>query len=135
MTLQTLKGRVEIAPLSKPRMTVRDKWLDPPRKCVSAYWRYKDRLKAAIQCDFTPGRVDLSFAIPMPKSWSKKKKADMNCKVHTSRPDRDNLDKGFLDALFKEDSTVHSGYLDKYWAYDAAIEYCIFELDPDEKRK
>lgn len=49
--------------------------------------------------------------MPMPKSWSKNKKASMDREPHTSRPDVDNLAKLALDALngvaYKDDALIY----------------------------
>jgi Holliday junction resolvase RusA-like endonuclease len=34
---------------------------------------------------------------------------------HRAKPDRDNIDKAILDALFPDDSVVAEGYLCKLW--------------------
>lgn len=46
----------------------------------------------------------------------------MNKQPHKSRPDLDNLVKGFKDALLKEDSHIHK-YINvkKVWGYHGAI--------------
>ncbi len=53
------------------------------------------------------------FAIP--KSCSKKEKAEYKGEPHQQRPDRDNIDKGILDALFGDDSIVWDGRMRKFW--------------------
>lgn len=56
------------------------------------------------------------FILPMPKSWSEKKKEQMNNEPHLQRPDLDNLLKALLDALMKEDSVIWKlGMLEKRW--------------------
>ena len=56
----------------------------------------------------------------MPKSWSKKKKAEMDGKPHQSRPDLDNMVKS-LDALVAEDSGIWDLSAKKFWSYNAFI--------------
>jgi Holliday junction resolvase RusA-like endonuclease len=52
----------------------------------------------------------------MPKSWSKKKRKAMNLQPHESKPDLDNLLKGFKDALCENDSFVHTyDQIKKVW--------------------
>ena len=63
----------------------------------------------------------VTFYIPMPKSWSKKKKALMHGTQHQQKPDIDNLLKAVLDATMKEDCTVWSICTHKRWAYEGAI--------------
>jgi Holliday junction resolvase RusA-like endonuclease len=110
---------IKIKPIAKPRMTRRDKWLKPPRKCVSEYWAFKDELnKHNIYIDDS---LNITFMIAMPKSWSKKKKRIFAGTPHKQRPDADNLVKSVLDCLLKEDSHVYKIHAEKYWDYDDKI--------------
>jgi len=58
----------------------------------------------------------LYFYIPMPKKWSKKKKAQMHGQLHLRTPDESNLLKAFEDALSISDEGISqmSG-LGKFW--------------------
>lgn len=66
-----------------------------------------DVIKALISWNY-----DLIFHIPIPKSWSKKKKAEMNHCFHQVKPDIDNLFKAFTDTVFYQteynDSSIHT---------------------------
>jgi Holliday junction resolvase RusA-like endonuclease len=97
-----------VEPCAKPRMTRSDKWKKRP--CVIKYRKFCDALRLeAEKNNYSPGNsLSLTFHISMPKSWSKKKKAEMEGKPHQQRPDLDNLLKAFKDALLKEDSNVHT---------------------------
>ena len=53
--------------------------------------------------------------------WSKKKKHEMDGKPHQSRPDKDNLEKALLDAIYEEDSHVWDSRVTKVWGYYGAI--------------
>ena len=108
---------IYIEPMGKPRMTQRDKWLTPPRDCVKRYRRYSDAIKKAMKGVDLDDVYCVSWTcyLPIPKSWSKKKKAAMAGAYHKQKPDRDNIDKGILDSLFKDDSGVCAGVLRKYW--------------------
>ena len=57
----------------------------------------------------------------MPASWSEKKKKEMDGKPHQQKPDIDNLEKAFLDALCKDDSYVYAHAGEKYWGREGAI--------------
>ena len=66
--------------------------------------------------------LDIKFVIPMPTSWSEKKRVEMDGKPHTQRPDLDNLIKAFKDALLIEDSHVHTYHnMKKTWGRNGAI--------------
>jgi Holliday junction resolvase RusA-like endonuclease len=64
----------------------------------------------------------------MPRSWSKKKRDDFRGKPHLPTPDKDNLEKAFLDALFSKrtgrktsDSHVWDGRVVKLWDDEGSI--------------
>jgi Holliday junction resolvase RusA-like endonuclease len=60
--------------------------------------------------------ASIKFFIPVPKSWSKKKKKQYHKQLHQSRPDLDNLLKAMTDSLCEEDKYIaHYGELAKYW--------------------
>lgn len=50
----------------------------------------------------------VTFVMPMPPSWSKKKRDDHRGKKHQQVPDLDNLVKAFKDAILKRDEYVHT---------------------------
>ncbi len=109
-----LIGRREyrILPVPKPRMTQRDKWKSRP--CVLRYRHFKDQVRALnIKL---PYRYKVTFHIPMPKSWSNKKRVQMNGAPHMQKPDKDNLEKALLDSIYGDDSHVWSGWAEKRWA-------------------
>jgi Holliday junction resolvase RusA-like endonuclease len=111
--------RIAITPVAKPRMTRSDKWNERP--CVTAYRKFKDDLREAIG-DFVLGdALWIQFYLPMPKSWSKKKKDEMRGKPHKATPDLDNLEKGLLDALLLHDSQIWHMDASKFWADEGAI--------------
>jgi Holliday junction resolvase RusA-like endonuclease len=111
-----------ITPVPKPRMTVSDRWKKRP--IVIKYRKYCDALRAETEKQKfqITNPLSIVFVIPMPKSWSKKKKMFMDSKPHCSRPDLDNLIKAFQDALAEEDSHIHTyGKMHKMWGYEGKI--------------
>lgn len=111
---------IDINPCPKPRMTRADRWKKRP--AVMKYWAFKDKL--LLLCKEKPkGEVFLIFHVPMPKSWSQKKKDKMLGEKHQQRPDIDNYTKAFLDCLCEEDSHVWHTDCYKYWAVEGSIEY------------
>jgi Holliday junction resolvase RusA-like endonuclease len=119
----------EINPMGKPRMTQRDKWAKRP--AVTKYWQFKDKLKEqAVKLGFEMPEANyhMTFQIPMPESWSKKKKEQMNGKPHQQKPDKDNIEKAFTDALCKDDSYIWDGRTTKIWGYTGKIEVVITEV-------
>ena len=109
--------------IAKPRMTQADSWKKRP--IVLRYWEYKDDIKNwGFQNNFKlKEEIYVKFYIPMPKSWSVKKKAEMLYKKHQQRPDIDNLLKGLMDAFLEEDSHVHTVYAQKFWDSEGSIEF------------
>ena len=58
----------------------------------------------------------ITFFIPVPKSWSAKKKKQYHGTLHQSTPDIDNLVKATFDSLTSEDKFIgHIGCLCKRW--------------------
>jgi Holliday junction resolvase RusA-like endonuclease len=112
---------IKINPIGKPRMTQRDKWSKRP--AVLKYWAYKDFLilEAKRQGYELNNVLQAEYFIEMPSSWSKKKKSEMHLKPHQNKPDIDNIDKGIMDALLKNDSAVYKSHTSKYWAYEGEI--------------
>ncbi len=123
---------IDIIPMGAPRMTQRDKWFTNPnhvdpkkrqRPVVTKYFDFKNSL--VYQCKkigFELGdTIDIVCLIPMPDSWSKKKKERMNGLPHKVKPDWDNVAKGIQDALKKSDSSVWKASIEKRWAYNGSI--------------
>ena len=104
-------------------MTHADTWKKRP--VVLKYWAYKDHIRTwAWKNTFNlSNEVWAIFYIPMPKSWSKKKKDKMRNTAHKQRPDIDNLLKGLMDALLEEDSHIHTVWAKKIWADQGSIEF------------
>lgn len=58
----------------------------------------------------------ITFFIPVPKTWSQKKKKLYHGTLHQAKPDLDNLLKAATDSLLSEDKVVaHYGELCKVW--------------------
>lgn len=103
--------RYPVEPMAKPRMTRSDKWKQ--RDCVMRYRVFKDacRLHGVV----VPESADVTYVVPMPASWSQKKRDRMRGMPHQQRPDLDNFDKGLLDAVHDEDSHVWQLHSRKIW--------------------
>lgn len=117
MSTKTSK-EYNITPVAKVRMTQRDRWHKRP--ATTKYWTFKDELRA-LGATFDNGEA-ITFIIPMPESWSKKKKELMNGTPHQQRGDIDNYLKAYFDCIFDDDSHIYkiSG-LEKYWGYKGKI--------------
>lgn len=121
----------DVVPIGAVRMTKSDTWkLNPnhpnpklrQRKAVQKYFTFKTLITLqANQMRYVLGQtLDIVFLLPMPSSWSDKKKEAMNgmpCKV---KPDIDNLVKS-LDCLNRQDQEIWILKAQKYWAYKGSI--------------
>jgi Holliday junction resolvase RusA-like endonuclease len=86
---------------------------------IEKYNQYKiDLLALCKSKSFTlPSQgLCISYYIPVPKSWSEKKKKLYHGTLHQSTPDIDNLVKATFDSLVREDKYVgHIGSICKRW--------------------
>ncbi len=113
-----MKIILNVIPVPKPRMVQSDKWKTNPydrnpnrrqRPAVTAWFAYQIELRNETRKhNFVLGdRLPfITFYLPMPKSWSRKKRAAMFEKPHQQKPDADNLEKAFLDALCADDAYI-----------------------------
>ena len=114
-----------VVPVPKPRMTQRDKWQKRP--AVMRYRAFCDDLRAH-KCTLPESGSHVIFHMPMPKSWSKKKRAEMLGQPHRQKPDVDNLTKAILDAVLKDDSGVWDMRTTKIWSDIGCIEIRDMQL-------
>jgi Holliday junction resolvase RusA-like endonuclease len=119
---------VPVTPVAKPRMTQRDKWKKRPR--VMAYRAYCDELRLRAGRYELPEQFHVVFQIPMPTSWSVKKRERMIGTPHRQRPDVDNLVKALADALCVDDSHLWDVRATKLWADHGSIS--IRQLETSE---
>lgn len=108
-----------IKPNTKPRMTSSDKWKKRP--CVVRYWAFKAKVRE-LGIIVPEGGSHIIFYIPMPKSWSKKKKSEWSGTPHQTTPDKDNLEKALLDAIYDNDAHIWDSRVTKVWAYEGGID-------------
>lgn len=75
----------------------------------------------------------LLFYVPVPKSWSKKKKRMYHGTFHQSRPDLKNLLQAFEDSLMTEDKGIaYYTHLGKLWVNEEAGWIEITVTDPSK---
>jgi len=103
----------DIEPMGAVRSTQGSKWSSRSQK----YYAHMNLTKyLAMEQHYAPGKsLRATFVIAMPKSWSKKKRADMLHAPCESKPDIDNIIKWWLDSLCAEDKQVHSVNCRKVW--------------------
>lgn len=105
---------------------------------VLRYLKYKELLAWAAREHYKsdpmsgPIEANLTFFMPIPDSWSKKKQDRFDGQPHTSKPDRDNLEKGVLDSfnkiVWKDDGQVCDGRTRKFYSREPRIEIEIKEV-------
>lgn len=110
--------KYDIIPCAKPRMTQKDKWSRRP--ATENYWFFKDEVKK-LGLHLPESGAHIIFMMPMPKSWSKKKKLKMVGTPHKQVPDLDNLIKGLGDAVYQDDSCISDISASKIWAEKGMI--------------
>lgn len=118
---------VPCVPVGKPRMTRRDKWKQRP--AVMRYREFADRVRAAA------GKVPAAEQVKSlswlacfapPPSWPKEKRINAIGRLHRVKPDRDNLDKAILDALYPDgDQAIAVGKIQKVWDWRPSLEIRI----------
>lgn len=101
-------------PMGKPRMTQRDVWQKRP--VVLRYRAYCDCIRFhAKQIPKRPVSLQIRAYLPMPPSWSERKRQAFEGAVHRQKPDYDNIAKAVGDALFQDDSLIVCGSCTKFW--------------------
>jgi len=131
--------RIDVPPMGAVRMTKSDTWKTDPnhpnplkrqRDCVRRYFEFKRRiLEASNNSGFIlDNSIYVIFYLPMPKSWSEKKKKQYLGKPHKSRPDLDNLIKAVMDSLRKEDGDIYRICAEKRYDYAG---YILLKSFPD----
>lgn len=105
---------IPIIAIGKPRMTRSDRW--NKRDCVVRYREWCDALRAMVgKVPENPVALEWIAYLPMPNSWSRKRREQMRGQLHRTKPDRDNIDKAIMDALFKNDAIIAMGMQRKHW--------------------
>jgi Holliday junction resolvase RusA-like endonuclease len=130
--VKTITVSVNIKPIGAPRQTRADRW--KKRKCVTEYHIYRDGLNAAFAkagvslADLgSCHRMDWYAEIPLKKSYSKVKCEKLCNRVHTEKPDKDNIEKGIMDSLYRDapdgidDKEVACGWTQKTWCRAGSV--------------
>jgi Holliday junction resolvase RusA-like endonuclease len=109
-----------ITPSPYVRQTRADKWKKRPS--VLKYRAFRDEVALHIK-ELPADFFHVVFLIPVPMSWSEKKKAKMIGRPHLGTPDKDNLEKGLFDAVYRfgDDGHIWNSSSTKLWAGIGAI--------------
>jgi Holliday junction resolvase RusA-like endonuclease len=122
----------DIVPFGAVRMTQRDRIFTNPnhpdpkkrqRPAVTKHFEFKNRLiQQANEMGFVlKETLDVLFIVPLPDSWSKKKKDKMNGMPCKSKPDCDNYVKLICDTLKKEDGDIWVINAEKRYGHRGSI--------------
>lgn len=127
--------RIDTVPMGAVRMTQRGKWTSDSAK---RYLDYKHTIAWQIRANYRDGPTDcavgveITFHMPIPKSWSRKKQQEAIGKPHQVKPDIDNLVKGCFDAanglIWKDDALVVDCKAKKIYSESPGIEISWKEL-------
>ena len=85
---------------------------------IERYNNYKSdlRIEAIKKGFFIPASgLSVTFYFPLPKSWTQKKRKAYHGQLMQSRPDIDNVLKGFFDSLVSEDKYIANITATKRW--------------------
>ena len=131
---------VEGAPVAKARpRVVRGRAYTPEATKV-----YEERVTAgalnainlcglAMPSRCEPVKANVSIGIPMPASWSGRRKRREQRTTHTQRPDIDNLVKVILDGckgvVFTDDTQVFHVEVTKRWASEGQLGYILVAFE------
>ncbi len=110
----------DIAPTPAPRQSKRDKF--KPSAAVIRYRAFRDEVGYKIK-ELPADFFHVVFLIQVPGSWSEKKKREHIGLPHLGTPDKDNLEKALIDAIYRnrDDSHVWNTASTKLWALQPAI--------------
>lgn len=118
----------DIDPQPAPRLVRSDKWKKRP--VAVRYFKYKESLQwlAKAHSFKIPEELEVTFHIPVPQSWTPKKKLELTGKPHKQTPDLDNLLKALQDSLLGNDSHIWKyRNVQKLWAERGSIEITVIE--------
>ncbi len=119
---------LKLEPMGAKRINYTSKWSGS--KTTKRYYAYKDALRDLagllhIQFeDMEYGCKTMLFVFGMPKDTTKDQRHRTRRRgcLCTKKPDKDNCEKGLLDALFKEDSHfAFTGNTAKLWGWDHEV--------------
>lgn len=110
----------DITPSPYVRQTQSDKWKKRP--AVLKYRAFRDEVAFKIK-ELPMDFFHVVFLLPVPRSWSQARKMKMIGRPHQQTPDKDNLEKGLLDAIYREanDAFVWNTASTKLWSAQGAI--------------
>ncbi len=118
-----MSDRIQVFPIvPKPyvRQVQSDKWRKRP--AVLRYRAFRDEVALHIK-ELPADFFHVVFLLPVPPSWSRKRKLATIGRPHLGTPDKDNLEKGLFDAVYRfgDDGHIWNSASTKLWAAQGAI--------------
>lgn len=116
---------LDITPMPYKRMTRFSKF----NAEMQGYYAWRDsiRLLARSKRFELPDRFVVTFLLPMPPSWSQKKRDQLEGQPHQQKPDTNNLAKALEDALRDDDEKIWNVSATKLWAVKGGIQIQTYE--------
>lgn len=120
---------LNVTPMGAPRANQGKSWFVRGKK----YMQFKDKLREEIDrvgFEVKTGYLDLIFCMPIP-SVERGSKRSIREKIsrlghpHRQKPDIDNLVKGFMDTILKEDGLIYRVNAVKVWTTEPGIIICL----------
>ncbi len=110
----------DVAPHPYVRQVQSDRWKKRP--AVLRYRAFRDEVALTIK-EFPLDFFHMVFLIQVPASWSTAKKLRHVGRPHLGRPDKDNLEKGLIDAVYRfgDDGHVWNTASTKLWSMHPGI--------------
>jgi len=123
-------SRYDIVPVPLPRLSRRDTF-PPFRPAASRFYSFRDQVQYS-RLEIPPAGAHVLFDLPVPKSWSERRKSEMIGSPHERVPDLDNMLKALLDSVFfgSTDAHVSDIRITKRWSRSGGI--YVREIDPPE---
>lgn len=120
----------------RPRFGAGGKVHNPQKKKHLAYkWEAaaQMRSKRPERMLESPVSFGMRVHVPMPKSWSQKRKKEHLHKPVLSKPDIDNYLKWYMDILngiaYTDDKLISQGWFEKIWDYEGKVEVGVSPYD------
>jgi len=138
-----LKITIPVVPMGAVRMTGRGKYIKPN---AQRYLTYKKLIQMHVisqvkRMELLTGPLEVTvwFTMPIPQSWSQKKKRESIGEWHCKKPDIDNLVKGLFDSLngliWTDDNQVAVVKSYKLYGESPQIEVYVEGLKEDGQRQ
>ena len=108
---------------------------DPQLKEKMAYRNMLASAEKTVSCSSKPLSLVYQFNMPIPKSWSRTRRLNAIGKPHTSKPDKDNLEKFINDTfnkiLWEDDAQIFTSTSEKIYAEKPSTIFIVVEWEDE----